>query len=87
MPSPTFGAAYHWAQLVSHPQCAHSLLILRACSPPCAGVVNGIDYQEWSPVVDPHLQSGAAAQHADEGCGLAVEPRCAKARTSLQAAG
>lgn len=22
------------------------------------GVVNGIDYQEWNPTVDPHLQSG-----------------------------
>ena len=23
----------------------------------CAGVVNGIDYNEWNPATDPHLQS------------------------------
>lgn len=29
------------------------------CLPAPAGVVNGIDYSEWNPSSDPHLQSGA----------------------------
>lgn len=32
-----------------------------------AGVVNGIDYNEWSPTVDPHLQSGAQLHSKDYG--------------------